>query len=250
MLAACVGLAQAAAASDAGAAGEALDAGPGTTAAQTLEAPAGAWKRVDVRAGEPTVPVRLMEGQQEVAFVPRGRVRLLLPGAVEAVAEAPAGELLHVRLSHGTAAKRVFRLLLSELAFADKAGLETELAVWARRGVRVRVQTLGQVYGIAGKVIDNRRYAVLTDEGLSEPEANSRLGDFLRRYGVRPSLSEEVVVPAHATLEVRQASGALLGRGLDRIHAETLDHSGFDVRQVEHDVGWCLPWMRAGRWRW
>jgi stage II sporulation protein D len=238
MFAACVGLAQAAAASDAAGAGTGPDAGPGTTTAQTLEAPAGAWKRVDVRAGEPTVPVRLMEGQQEVAFVPRGRVRLLLPGEVEAVAEAPAGELLRVRLSHGTAAKRVFRLQLSELAFADKAGLEAELAAWARRGVRVRVQTLGQVYGIAGKVIDNRRYAVLTDEGQSEAEANSRLGDFLRRYGVRASLSEEVVVPAHATLEVRQANGALLGRGADRIHAETLDHSGFDVRQVEHDVGY------------
>ena len=76
------------------AAASALDAGPSAanpSAALALEAPAGAWKRVDVRAGEPTVPVRLMEGQQEVAFVPHGRVRLLLPGEVEAVAEAPGG---------------------------------------------------------------------------------------------------------------------------------------------------------------
>ena len=223
------------------AAASALDAGPSAanpSAALALEAPAGAWKRVDVRAGEPTVPVRLMEGQQEVAFVPRGRVRLLLPGEVEAVAEAPGGELLRVRLVGGAAAKRVFRLQLQQLAFADKAGLESELALWAQRGIRVRVQTLGQVYGIAGKVIDNRLYLVLTEESLNEAEANSRLGEFLRRFGVRASLFEEVVVPAHATLEVHRANGDLLGRGVDRIHAETLDHSGFDVRQVEHDVGY------------
>jgi stage II sporulation protein D len=201
-----------------------------------LEAPP-AWKRVDVRAGEPTVPVRLMEGQQQVAFLPRGRVRLVLPGEVEKVVEAPAGELLRVRLVAGTPAKRLFRLQLSELAFADKAGLQTELATWARRGVPVRVQTLGQVYGIAGKVIDNRRYALLVEEGLSEGDARTRLGDFLRRFGVRATLAEEVVVPAHATLEVREASGGLLGRATDKVHAETLDRSGFDVRQVEHDVG-------------
>ncbi len=228
-------------ASDAGVAAP-LDAGtppqgapPGF--AQTLEAPA-AWKRVDVRAGEPTVPIRLMEGQQEVAFVPRGRVRLVLPGDVETVAEAPAGELLRVRLVSGTPAKRLFRLQLTELAFADKAGLQSELDTWARRGVPVRVQTLGQVYGIAGKVIDNRRYAVLAEEGLSEADARTRSGDFLRRFGVRTTLAEEVVVPAHATLEIREANGPLLGRAVDKIHAETLDQSGFDVRRVEHDVGY------------
>jgi stage II sporulation protein D len=241
MLAACLWLAAPAAASDAGGPGE-LDAGvaprgPPASSARMLEAPA-AWKRVDVRAGEPTVPVRLMEGQQEVTFVPRGRVRLVLPGDTETTAEAPAGEVLRVRLLGGTPAKRLFRLQLSELAFADKAGLQSELDTWARRGVPVRVQTLGQVYGIAGKVIDNRRYALLVEEALSEAEARTRLGDFLRRFGVRATLVEEVVVPAHATLEVRQASGALLGRAVDRIHAETLDRSGFDVRQVEHDVGY------------
>jgi stage II sporulation protein D len=218
----------------------AADAGaapPLAASAPTLEAPA-AWKRVDVRGGEPTVPIRLMEGQQEALFIPRGRVRLRLPGDVETVAEAPAGEVLRVRLLNGTAAQRLFRLQLTELAFADKDGLETELANWAKRAIPVRVQTLGQVYGIAGKVIDNRRYAVLAEEGLSEADARTRLGEFLRRFGVRATLAEEVVVPAHATLEVRRADGALLGRAADTIHAETLDRAGFDVRQVEHDVGY------------
>ena len=242
MFATCLGLAMAAGAAERDASGVPDAGAPSTNppgrSAQNLDAPPGAWKRVDVRAGEPTVPVRLMEGKQEATFIPRGRVRLVLPGDVETVAEAPAGEALRVRLLNGTAAKSLFRLQLSELAFADKVGLETELALWAKRGVPVRVQTLGQVYGIAGKVIDNRRYALLADEAVSEAEAKSRLGDFLRRWGVRATLAEEVVVPAHATLEIRQASGALLGRAVDKIHAETVDHSGFDVRAVEHDVGY------------
>jgi stage II sporulation protein D len=218
-----------------------VDAPPGPApgfSARELEAPTGGWKRVDVRAGEPTLPVRLMEGRQEVVFVPKGRVRLLLPGPVEAVAQAPAGERLTVRVVGGTPASRVFRVQVSELAFADKAGLQAELDRWKERGVPVRVQTLGQVYGIAGKVIDNRRYAVQVEEALSESEARTRSGEFLRRWGLHGTLAEEVVVPAHATLELRDAGGALLGRAVDRVHAETLDRSGFDVRQVEHDVGY------------
>jgi stage II sporulation protein D len=218
------------------------DAGPTLApahgSARELEAPAGPWKRVDVRAGEPTLPVRLMEGREEVTFVPRGRVRLSLPGPVEAVVEAPAGEQIRIRVVGGVPATRVFRLQVAELAFADKTGLQAELDAWGQRGVAVRVQTLGQVYGIAGKVLDNRRYAVLIDESLSEVAARARLGEVLRRWGVRATLAEEVVAPARATLEVRQASGALLGRAVDRVRAETLDRSGFDIRQVEHDVGY------------
>jgi stage II sporulation protein D len=217
---------------------EAQDAGNSAGTARGLEAPAGGWKRVDVRAGEPIVPVRLMEGRQEVDFVPRGRVRLSLPGPVETFAEAPAGEFLRVRLVSGTPATRAFRLQVAEFAFADKAGLQAELDAWTRRSVAFRVQTLGQVYGIAGKVIDNRRYAVQLDEVLAESPARARLLDILRRWGVRGTLVEEVEVPAHATLEVHTASGALLGRAVDRLRAETADGAGFDVRQVEHDVGY------------
>ncbi|HZX41295.1 MAG TPA: hypothetical protein VFE93_05605, partial [Myxococcaceae bacterium] len=54
-------------------------------------------RRLDVRAGEPTVPVRLMENRREVTFVPGGRVRLVLPGDPEKVVEAPAGTPLVVR---------------------------------------------------------------------------------------------------------------------------------------------------------
>ncbi len=207
-------------------------------ATPTLEAPAGAWKRVDVRAGEPTLPIRLMEGQRQVDFVPRGRVRLVLPGPIETTGEAPGGELLRVRLVSGTPATLSFHLELAQLAFADKAGLQAELDAWAKRGVPVRVQTLGQVYGIAGKVIDNRRYSVLSDEGMSEAQARTRLAEILRQWGVRANLTEEVLVPAHAVLEVHQADGTLLGRAVDRLHAETLDNSGFEVRRVEHDVGY------------
>ena len=223
---------------DAGLAAAPLAASPDAGAARALDATVLPWKRVDVRAGEPTVPVRLMEGQREVTVVPRGRVRLVLPGTVEVVAEAPAGEVLRVRSVEGTPARRLFRLEVAELAFADKAGLQTELEAWAARSTPVRVQTLGQVYGIAGKVIDNRRYAVLLDEALSEHEVHVRLTEVLRRWGIHATLVEEVEAPAHATLEVRAASGGLLGRAADRVRAETLDGSGFDVRQVEHDVGY------------
>src|SRR5262249_49365650 len=80
-------------------------------------------RRLDVRAGEPTVPVRLMEGKREVSVVPLGPVRLLLPGNPERRVEAPARTPLRIRWRSGTPAERVFRIQVAELAFADKEGI-------------------------------------------------------------------------------------------------------------------------------
>ncbi|HZJ55351.1 MAG TPA: hypothetical protein VFD38_14525, partial [Myxococcaceae bacterium] len=104
-------------------------------------------RRLDVRAGEPTVPVRLMENRREVTFVPAGRVRLFLRSDPEKVVEAPGGTALVVRWLDGTPADRRFRIQTSELAWADKEGIAAERATWEGRGFQVRLEQLGQVYG-------------------------------------------------------------------------------------------------------
>ncbi|MGZ6077516.1 MAG: SpoIID/LytB domain-containing protein, partial [Myxococcaceae bacterium] len=87
-------------------------------------------RRLDVRAGEPTVPVRLMEHRREVTFTPGVRVRLVLPGNPEKVVEAPAGTPLVVRRLDGAPAVRTFRVQVSELAWADRDGIAAERAAW------------------------------------------------------------------------------------------------------------------------
>ncbi|WP_430384128.1 SpoIID/LytB domain-containing protein [Archangium violaceum] len=204
---------------------------------EELPAP-GNLKRLDFRGGEPHIPIGLMQGRREVRFSPRGRMRLRFGGETEKMLEAPGGSVWTARVTDGTPAELSARIQLAELPFADKPGLTEAQAQWQARGVAVRVHVLGVLYGIAGKVIDNRRYLLLLDEELSPKQATSRQAELLRDFGVRTTLFEEVRTPSRGILEVRDDAGNVVGLAQDSVYAETLDDAGFDVRQVEHDVGY------------
>ncbi len=197
-----------------------------------------ARRRLDFRGGEPRVPIGLMQGRPEVRFVPRGRMRLRFGGEGDKFLEAPAGSVWTARVTEGSPAVLSARVQLAELPFADKAGLAEAQAQWQARGLAVRVHVLGVIYGIAGKVIDNRRYLLLLDEELTPRDAPTRQAALLRDFGVRTTLFEEVRTPSHAILEVKDQAGAVVGLAQDTLSMETLDDAGFEVRQVEHDVGY------------
>jgi stage II sporulation protein D len=202
-----------------------------------LPAP-GSLKRLDFRGGDPQVSIGLMQGHPEVRFSPRGRMRLRFGGQEGKVLEAPAGSTWRVRATQGQPAELNTRIQLAELPFADKEGLAQAQAQWQARGLTVRAHVLGAPYGIAGKVIDNRRYLLLVDEQLTPQQARERQAELLRQLGVRTTLFEEPRTPARAILEVLDESGTVVGLAQDTVDAQTLDDSGFDVHRVEFHVGY------------
>ncbi|RKH61585.1 SpoIID/LytB domain-containing protein [Corallococcus interemptor] len=195
-------------------------------------------KRLDFRNGEPRLPIKLMEGRDVVTFSPRSRMRLRFGGPGDKMLDAPAGSRWTVRVTQGEPAQWSARVQLGEFRFADKAGLAEAQETWRSRGFAVRTHTLGSVYGIAGKVIDNRRYLLLGDEALTPAAAAEQQAELLRRYGQRTTLFEEVRKPSSAILELKDENDAVVGLAQDRLDAETPDGSGFDVRQVEYGVGY------------
>ncbi len=212
-----------------------MDAGPGTV--EQLFAPPP--KRLDFKRGDPRLSIRLMENAEEVFFSPRGRMRLRAFGPVEKTVEAPAGALFKVRRVHGEPAKLRYVVQLAEFRFEDKASLAKEQAEWEQKGLRLRNQVLGSVYGISGKVIDNRRYLLLLEGGFDSAEAAAtRQAELLRAHGLRTTLFEELQRASTGVLELFDEAGASLALAQDRIEAETLDDTGFDVREVEFDVGY------------
>ncbi len=196
-------------------------------------------RSLDFRGGEPFVPVKLMEGRPEVTFSPRGRMRLFVPGDPEKWVEAPAGSVWRVRVRGGVPAKVVHHVQLAEHRFEDREGLAAAQRQWSERGVATRVQTLGALFGIAGKVIDNRRYLLLADErfdGLASAQA--RLEVLLRAHGGRLLIFEELGAPPQGSLELLDAAGSVVAVGDRFLDAETRDGEPFDVRGVEHSVGY------------
>lgn len=210
----------------------------GASAPTPLPATPGYSKRLDFRGGDPVVSVRLMEGQQEATFTAAGRVRLRIAGPLEKFVEGPGGSVWVIRILRGKPAVVSSQIQLAELPFADKQGIAAEQKLWEERGLGVRVRTLGSVYGIRGKVIDNRRYLLLLDEKLDEGARADRQASILREHGVRTTVFEELETSPSAAIEVRDPTGKLMAAGKDRVLVEPLDGSALSLRKVEFGVGY------------
>ncbi len=186
--------------------------------------------------GAPLVTIRLMEGQSEVAFRPRGPARLKPRGGAE-VALA-AGAAVRVRLRDARPATLAHFPLLGQLEFRDHAGLEAARRLWEQRGVRPRLRLLGGIYGILGHVIDNRRNLLLADGDGSEAGVRAFAEHAARAWGERPGTFTDLVARPSGTLDVVDASGRRLASADGVVSLDVEGDAGFAVSRVEHDVGY------------
>jgi stage II sporulation protein D len=196
-------------------------------------------KRLDFKGGSPIIPVRLMEGSTEVTVIGRGRVRFRISGTPEKFVEGPQGMEWKVRRTAGTPAKIVARIQVAEIPFNDKLGLAQAQEEWSGRGLTLKSQVLGGVYGIAGKVIDNRRYVLVVDQPPAPPESLApQQAEMLQKYQVRTSLLEEVKAKGTITLELVDGTGTTAAKCDEKITAESPDGAPIEVKRVEFGVGY------------
>ncbi|HEU4383186.1 MAG TPA: SpoIID/LytB domain-containing protein [Anaeromyxobacteraceae bacterium] len=186
--------------------------------------------------GAPLVTIRIVEGQPEIAIRPRGPARLRPRGAAEVA--LPAGALVRIRLRDGRPATLAHFPLLGQFQFGDRAGLEAARRLWQRRGVKLRLRALGGVYGILGRVIDNRKTLLLADGDGSEAAARAFLEEAARSFGERPGLFTDLATLPGGTLEVLDDSGRRLAEADRVISLDVEGDAGFVVSRVEHDAGY------------
>jgi SpoIID/LytB domain protein len=186
--------------------------------------------------GVPLVAVRLMEGQDRIDFRPRARARLRARGG--AVLELAAGETYRVRAEGALPAAIARYPVLAELPQADRAGLEAARRAFEERGIRVRQRPVGGVYGIAGRVIDNRKVLLLADGDGSEGWARDFAEEMLAQDGTRPALFGELVSRPQGKLELLDAAGVRLALGDSLLSLEVEGGAGFTLLRVEHDEGY------------
>ena len=195
-------------------------------------------KQLSFEGGVPYVTVRLMEAQPAVTFVPKGRMRLQVRGRPNKVLEAPAGSAWTVRLRDFEPGVVVWSVQVAELRHDDKAGLAEAKALWTGRGFEVRSSVAGSRYGIAGKVLDNRRYLLFIGQKLPEEQAKETLKDLHQRYGFQGSLVPSLERRPHGLLEVLDENGIVMAMAEDLVSISSPDGGPFQVKSVEHGIGY------------
>ena len=197
-------------------------------------------RRLAFEEGQPLVTVRVAEGRSQMAISPRGplsvRARASDGTAPDLLLEATEGAWT-VRLAGGRAGVGATWVLLEELRFSDKAGLERARAEWGSRGVATRATTVGQVYGIAGHVVDTRRHALLADGDATESGARAQADTIAARFpAVHPQLFRELASRPSGRIELLDQSGAVRAVGESAI--ELRAPQGISIAEVEFGMGY------------
>jgi len=183
--------------------------------------------------GEPLVSIRLMEGQREIAFRARGAARVVLRGG--GVVEIPSGARLTVRARRTAPAAIVHQPLLAEAPIAERDRLEPLRREFEAKGLLVLSRVVGAVYGLGGRVVDNRRELLLAASDGSEEGARRTADELRARLGARPAIHSEVVARPRGTLELHAEGGAPLGDADAALWVEVDGDLGFVVEGVEHE---------------
>ncbi|HYS08774.1 MAG TPA: SpoIID/LytB domain-containing protein [Myxococcales bacterium] len=196
-------------------------------------------RRPSFAGGEPLITVRVLEGRQQIVFVPRGPLTALArteAGALQPAVRDGAPGRWTVQLLESAQGAGAAWVELEQLRYDDKNGLLRARQEWTSRGVPLRVATVGEAYGIAGHVVDTRRYAVLADGDATEAGARRQAEELQARFGVRVQIRRELAVRPRARIELRDPRGNSVAVGESAI--ELRAGSGITVTQVEHGMGY------------
>jgi len=135
----------------------------------------------------------------------------LVPRGGEPI-DLPAGTRFTVELREGVPARLDHAPLLAEARSGDRGTLELARREWAARGVATRVRRVGGVYGIAGRVVDNRRDLLLAEGDRTEAGARALARQLEARSGQRVAIQAEPLARPRGLL-VATDGERVLGEG-------------------------------------
>ena len=196
-------------------------------------------RRLSFDEGQPLITVRVAEGRQEIAIEPRGSLTVLArtaKGETEAAVDKGAPGRWTLRLLDSAPGVGAAWVELEQIEFDNKPAMQKAREEWVAKGVPVRVATVGEAYGIAGHVVDTRRYAILAEGGATEAGARRQLQEIESRFGVRAQIHRELASRPSGRIELRDPSAkpAALGFSALELRAE----KGITVDAVEFGMGY------------
>ena len=167
------------------------------------------------RDGVPLITVRIAEGLDSTTIESRAPVRVFPDG--EDGSEVLGGKRWRISLKSARAAKVDHHVVLAHEPVSELASLQRQMATWRGRGARCRVIEIGTIFGVKGRVFDNRSYVLTDGPYASQKQALKAAEGYKTRFGLaqiatlpqlarRPSATFEAVdLETQARVRVRDA---------------------------------------------
>lgn len=134
------------------------------------------------RRGIPIITIGVVGGALEVTVESEAPVRVLPDG--EDGSEVVSGKRWRIRMERARPATVEHFAVLAREPAAALAKLQAELARWKQRQARCRLLETGTLFGVKGKVFDNRAYVLADGPYATEAAARAAAEQHQRSYGL------------------------------------------------------------------
>jgi len=198
-------------------------------------------RRLAFLDGQPLVTVRVLEGRDEAlvrAVGPLTAAARNASGKSDSVFGKKAGApgRWKLKLLEGQPGLGATWVELEQVRYADKEGRDASRAAWEARGVKTRLATVGDVYGIAGHVVDTRRWSLLAEGDATETGAQAQAQQLAAKFGIRPQIYREHATRPSGRIALIDAKNKVVAEGQGAI--ELSSPNGISVEQVEFGMGY------------
>jgi len=193
--------------------------------------------------GTPLVTIGLMEQQARVELSSPGG--LVLRGRVEVEGQLVAKELRvppGVRWSLEAAdfqpAQVAYWCAVESLPFARTDELAQAMRLWSGRGEDVQVFEVGSVFGLGGRVIDNRTYLLGVRAFPTEAEAELAAQELFRRHGSRTFVHAHLARRPSGSIRLLDPRGGVQETIFELAEARPAGEAPVVVHRVEYGRGY------------
>ena len=134
------------------------------------------------RDGVPLITVRIAEGLRSTVIESTAPVRVFPDG--EDGSEIQGGRRWTVTLQSSRPARLEHFVILAREPIGELKSLQAEMRRWTARGARCRLVETGTIFGVKGKVFDNRSYVLADGPYRSRARAVRAAESYKRRFGL------------------------------------------------------------------
>jgi stage II sporulation protein D len=134
------------------------------------------------RRGVPLITIRIAEGGSQVSIESTRPVRVFPDG--EDGSEVRGGKRWKVKLAASRPAEIEHFVVLARESISALGALRKQLRTWRGRGARCRTLEVGTIFGVKGKVFDNRAYLLVDGPYPSQRHARKVAERYHRKHGL------------------------------------------------------------------
>ncbi len=157
--------------------------------------------------GEPQITVGIVQHVERVTISAAAGLLVLPSGAGGTTIEG--GTRFDITLHDGHPAKQRFAVVLEELAGPAMSAIDRAASRWRKLDFDVADHEVGTVFGVGGRVLDNRRVLLVVERHGSEEDARRRAEVLRQRHGALGKLHPIIEQRGHGALRAHDVEHGL-----------------------------------------